>query len=152
MICLNSAGSPARSQVDDGRDAPQCTLSTQRRHPREGEAPQADGFLPSPACTGQAACRSPSLKAAIHLGDEPYQLNAACPGEATSDRPAGSALETTEVRSAVTPTSLRRPTRTAKKSRAIARKPTLRRTWSGESSRPQCAFEVSMIYVFCNSH
>ena len=39
-----------------------------------------------------------------------------------------------------------------KKSRAIARKPTLRRTWSGECSRPQCAFEVSMIYVFCNSH
>ena len=36
--------------------------------------------------------------------------------------------------------------------KAIARQPTLRRTWPGECPWPQCAFEVSMIYVFCNSH
>ena len=97
---------------------------------------------------GPVACSCSSLKAAIHLGDEPFQLNAACPREATSDRPAGSALETTEVWGLTPPLyDVQRA-----RSRAIASKPTLRRTWSGESSRPQCAFEVSMIYVFCNSH
>lgn len=42
--------------------------------------------------------RLSELSAAIHLGDEPFQLNAACPlaESLTSDRPAGSELGTTE--------------------------------------------------------
>ena len=43
-----------------------------------------------------------------------------------------------------------RPVKNA--SLAIVSQPTLRRTWPGDCPRPQCAFEVSMIYVFCNSH
>ena len=50
------------------------------------------------------------------------------------------ALETTE---APANGSLRRPTRESRNS-AIDSEPTLRRTWSGEFSRPQCAFEMSM--------
>jgi hypothetical protein len=61
---------------------------------------------------------------------------------------AGSVLETTETNEAYDVQGQESP----KKPSWIDSEPTLRRTWSGECSRPQCAFEVSMIYVFCNSH
>ena len=43
--------------------------------------------------------------------------------------------------------------RSSRGGRLISFTLTLRRTWPrGETPRPQCAFKVSMIEVFCNSH
>ena len=148
MICLNSAGSPARSQVDRG-----SSLSGERRtfsrRAIEMKAPQADE-IPAIAGIDGPAARRASLGTVGRNPSGGRALPAECclsvGREPPSDRPAGSALETTEDR--CSPTTSNAPG----KSQAIASKPTLRRTWSGECSRPQCAFEVSMIYVFCNSH
>ena len=36
--------------------------------------------------------------------------------------------------------------------RDVVFRPTLRRAWPREDPRPPCAFETSMLGVFCNSH
>lgn len=171
MICLNSAGSPARSQVDSVRreGPPRGTAASfwlvRRPSRRPGPSGRAaitglmEGALSSPpldgASTGTSAAvleratggptargRLPSSRRPLGCGRTSGSRDAASKGDTPS---AGSVLRATEPSPATRPTARPRAT-------AIARHPTLRRTWPGEDPRPQCAFEVSMICVFCNSH
>ena len=135
VICLNSAGNLVRSEVG-------CVMSHRtgaappRRPPR---APRARSE--SSRTRGERAERALRRPRGLARSRAHYGAGGSrrqdCGGETEASRAAG----------AVTPG---RPE--ARRRPRLSCRPTLRRAWPREDPRPPCAFETSMLGVFCNSH
>ena len=149
MICLNSAGGLARSEVEIGGDDEHLRAMRRaadaRRHTR----------LPNPKRFRAAGC---TLHRAVHVTNERRDAFIPRPKVGGEKRTCRGAFQPSIPSS---PGAVRRGT--AMKNPALSRGdgnpfdwyvlPTLRRTWHGpRRPEPPCAFEMSMIREFCNSH